>query len=100
MLPRLDRRDPDLDVGARDGEVHHDLDTVVREELREGPGSGDPERLGLDAGPHKVEVGDEPDVEVRERGQVAEVLGADGAGAHHADADPSGFRHASPSRAR
>src|SRR5699024_1172023 len=80
----------DLGVGGGDRQVDHDLHVGVVQHVLGGAGGGDAELRRPRRGGLGEQVAHDVHDEVRERGEVGEVLGGDGAGADEADADGAG----------
>ncbi len=101
----------DLGVRGRDGQVDHDLDVRAVQRLRHRSRLRYPVRGSLGLGPLEIQVGTEHHAQVGERGQVVQVLVADGPAADDGDTDgarsparpvigPPGCRPARPGRER
>jgi hypothetical protein len=87
VLAGVDGGGGHLDVRGRDGQVDDDFDVgMVQCRVHAAP-LGDAVFLGPRLGGFLEEVGDDVDLEVREDGQVVQVLLADVAGADDGDAD-------------
>jgi hypothetical protein len=86
------------DLGMRGGhrEVDDQLDVVAGERLLECPVGGDAMALGLRPRGLGPQVGDDAHVEVGVAGHVGQVLLADLARAHDADADRPRAAHRTP----
>lgn len=95
VLARAHRGCGDLDVRRRDGEVDDDLHIRVPQREFRCAVLGDPELLGPCPGGLGEDVGDHMDLEVRERREVVQVVGADDARADDGDADRSAAHRAS-----
>jgi len=91
VLARGDDRLGDLDVRRGDREIDHDVDVGVVEHHVDPTEARDAVLLGLRLRPLLEEIRDREDADVRERGEVRQVLIADVAGTD--DADTHGARH-------
>lgn len=90
VLAGLDGGEGHLGVDGGDGQVDHQLDVGVREDLLGGAGGGDAVLGGLAAGALDVEVAEGEHLHVGEGAEVLEVGVGDDADADQADADGSG----------
>lgn len=93
------REDPGrhVEVGGGDGEVQHDLDVVVGQELVDEQ-VPQPELTRTSTGALLVEVRYRDHVQIREPRQVLEVVAADDAGADDADTHSPGVHRSTSTR--
>jgi hypothetical protein len=80
----LERGAADRVVRLRHGQVHHQLDRRIGQQLLDGAPAGHAELRGPQVRTLRVAVGDEPHHHVRRRGERPQVLLADHARADHA----------------
>ncbi|GGK81661.1 hypothetical protein GCM10012284_14640 [Mangrovihabitans endophyticus] len=76
---------------GRDGQVDDDLHVRMGQRQLGRTTLGDAVRRRLPLREFRYEVGDDPDVEIREAGEIVQVLSADPARADQRD--PNGARH-------